>query len=65
MEKYMKWEDLSFEEIKILEGSDFEAKLQLLYACNQSVDVIEEGENIIVDMVKHEENLFQEAELVL
>lgn len=27
MEKYMKWEDLSFEEIKILEGSDFEAKL--------------------------------------
>ena len=33
MEKYVKCEDQSSEEIKIFEGSDFEAKLQLLYVC--------------------------------
>lgn len=56
MQKYMIWEDKSYEEIKILEGCDFEAKLQLMFAeiTNNSVDVIEEGSKIVSDMARQE-----------
>ena len=64
MEKYDIWEGKSYNQIKILEGDDFEAKLQLLFLENSAdtEDVIEEGDKIIEEMNKQEENLINEVE---
>jgi hypothetical protein len=32
MEKYGDWEEKSYEQIKVLEGDDFEAKIELLFS---------------------------------
>jgi uncharacterized protein with von Willebrand factor type A (vWA) domain len=32
MEKYDDWEEKSYEQLKVLEGNDFEAKVELLFA---------------------------------
>lgn len=49
LEKYDFWESKSFNQIKILEGDDFEAKLQLLFidSLGESEDVIDEGDKIL------------------
>ena len=64
LEKYENWESKSYNQIKILEGDDFQAKLQLLFldSLGENEDVIQEGDKIIEEMNKQEENLIIEVE---
>ena len=42
LEKYDEWEEKSYHHIKILEGTDFESKLHLLFAeTTDSMDVLD------------------------
>lgn len=58
LEKYDRWEDKSYQQIKILEGDDFNEKLQLLFADDDAGDVLDEGDKIVDEMKKQEDNLF-------
>lgn len=48
LQKYDSWEEKSYEQIKILEGDNFQAKLHLIFSqTGEDGDVLDEGDLII------------------